>query len=180
MNASSISMNQVSIQTALGELIFELYPEKAPKTVANFLRYVESNRFDGSNFFRIVTEAHPQAEDPVKIETIQGGLNIDHSDLLESIEHEPTSETGLAHRRGSLSMARYDVGSANGSFFICFRDEPALDFAGARQPDGQGFAVFAQLVEGYSVLDAMYARAEQDEYLQAPIAIKKIRLLTAS
>ncbi|NHO85845.1 peptidylprolyl isomerase [Pseudoteredinibacter isoporae] len=167
------------MQTGLGELIFELYPNKAPKTVANFLRYVESKRFNGSDFFRIVTEAHPQTEDPVKIETIQGGLNIDHPNLLESIGHEPTTETGLHHRRGSLSMARYQVGSANGSFFICFRDEPALDFAGARQPDGQGFAVFGQLVDGYPVLDALYARAERDEYLTTPIAIEQVSVLHA-
>ncbi|GAA6151319.1 peptidylprolyl isomerase [Pseudoteredinibacter isoporae] len=158
-------------------MIFELYPDCAPNTVANFLRYVASQRFDGSDFFRIVTEDHEQAGDPVKIEAIQGGLNIDHPDLLNGIEHESTSASGLHHQRGSLSMARYEVGSANGSFFICFRDEPALDFAGARQADGQGFAVFGQLIEGFSVLDAMYKRAEAREYLQSPIAIEQVKSL---
>jgi len=165
---------KVSIQSSKGQMVFELFADKAAISVANFLNYVDAGLFDGSSFFRIVIENHPQTEDPVKIETIQGGLNIDHPDLMDSIPHESTEKSGLSHQRGSLSMARYELGSANGSFFICFRDEPALDFGGARQPDGQGFAVFGQLLTGYDVLDALYDLAEEGEYLKSPVLIESI------
>lgn len=153
---------------------FQLHLIQAPRTCANFLAYVDDGRYQDCDFFRIVTLAHEQAEDPVKIETVQGGLNIDNERLLENIAHEPTCDTGLRHRRGSLSLARYEVDSGNGSFFVCFRDEPALDHSGARQPDGQGFAVFGDLTKGEEVLDQIYQRAEEDEYLQHVICISNI------
>ncbi len=165
---------RVRIATELGDMEFILYPEKAPLTVKNFLRYLDDDRYQNCNFFRIVTLSHEQIDDPVKIETIQGGLNIDSDRLLENIPHEATQDTGLQHKRGSLSLARYEVGSGNGSFFVCFRDEPALDHGGARQADGQGFAVFGDLIKGDDVLDRLYQRAEEDEYLQHVVMIENV------
>ena len=164
----------VRMDTELGSMDFLLHSKKAPLTSENFLNYLDADLFDDCSFFRIVTKAHPQAEDPVKIETAQGGLNIDSDRLLDSVAHEPSCDTGLNHRRGSLSLARYEVGSGNGSFFVCFRDEPALDHGGARQPDGQGFAVFGDLVQGEDVLDRLYQRAEEGEYLQRPVKISSV------
>jgi len=158
-------------------MIFELYQEQAPGTVRNFLAYTDLALFDGSSFFRIVTEAHDQAEDPCKIESVQGGLNIDSPSLLENIEHENTKATGVLHKKGSLSLARYEVGTGNGSFFICLRDEPELNFGGLRQPDGQGFAAFGQLVRGSEVLENIRNRVENSEYLSKPIVINTVTRL---
>lgn len=172
-------MSQVRMSTELGEMLFQLYPEQAPVSVANFLRYVELGLFNGSDFFRVVTLGHDQAEDPVKIETAQGGLNIDHSALLPSIIHESTQQSGLSHKVGSLSLARYAPGTANGSFFICLRDEPELDFGGQRQPDGLGFAVIGDLLSDRGVLQKIRQRAETDEYLSKPISINSVELVAS-
>lgn len=164
----------VKISTEVGSMIFELYQDKAPGTVNNFLAYTDLELFDGSSFFRIVTETHGQTEDPCKIETAQGGLNIDSACLLENIDHEDTKTTGVSHKKGSLSLARYAVGTGNGSFFICLRDEPELNFGGSRQPDGQGFAAFGQLIRGNEVLENIRNRVEDNEYLSKPILINNV------
>jgi peptidyl-prolyl cis-trans isomerase A (cyclophilin A) len=71
---------------------------------------------------------------------------------LPPIAHETTRQTGLRHLDGTVSMARAQPGTANSEFFVCVGDQPALDFGGGRQPDGQGFAAFGRVVEGMDVI----------------------------
>lgn len=146
---------QVKIQTELGQIVLELYPQQAPLTVANFLRYVDEGRYRGATFYRVVRlDNQPQSR--VKIEVIQGGLGMDeHPAKLPPIPHESTQETGLRHLDGTVSMARLEPGSTHSEFFICLGDQPELDFGGRRNPDGQGFAAFGRVTEGMEVVRAI-------------------------
>ena len=83
-----------------------------------------------------------------RIAVIQGGLRHEREDLPPVIAHETTAMTGLRHLKGTVSLARFAPGAVYHSFFICLRDEPVLDFSGARHPDGQGFAAFGRVVAG--------------------------------
>jgi peptidyl-prolyl cis-trans isomerase A (cyclophilin A) len=133
---------QIRIETELGKIVLELYPEKAPVTVKNFLQYVDEKRYKGAFFYRVV-HAENQPHSKIKIEVIQGGLKIEnHPQALPPISHETTTQTGVLHKDGTISMARDKPGTASSEFFICIGNQPELDFGGKRNPDGQGFAAF--------------------------------------
>jgi peptidyl-prolyl cis-trans isomerase A (cyclophilin A) len=144
---------RVSILTDLGAITVVLEPTKAPRTVANFLRYVDEHRYDGSAFYRAVTPRNqlPAVQQP-PIEAIQGGLFEDDTKRLAPIVHESTARTGLRHVDGVISMARIGVGSASSDFFIVIGDQPSLDHGGRRHPDGQGFAAFGRVIAGMDVV----------------------------
>ncbi|GIW34320.1 peptidylprolyl isomerase [Meiothermus sp.] len=147
---------KVSIQTELGEIVLELFPAQAPITVANFLRYVDENRYQGATFYRTV-RLDNQPQSPVKIEVIQGGLGMGyHSAKLPPIPLETTAQTGLRHLDGTVSMARLEPDSAQSEFFICIGDQPELDYGGKRNPDGQGFAAFGRVIEGMEVVHQIH------------------------
>lgn len=141
----------VRIDTDQGEILVDLYPDKAPITVANFLRYVNEKRYDGGAFYRVVTMRN-QPTSPVKIEVIQGGLDSDSTKRLPAIVHETNDKTGIKHLDGTISMARGAPGSASSEFFICINAQPELDFGGKRNPDGQGFAAFGRVTKGMDVV----------------------------
>jgi peptidyl-prolyl cis-trans isomerase A (cyclophilin A) len=178
----------VLLVTDKGEIEIELYPDKAPVTVANFLRYVDEGIFErqegaqngsaGATFYRVV-RLDNQPDQPVPIEVIQGGLTIDDYDprRLAPIRHESTAETGLEHRDGTFSMARNAPGSASSEFFICVGDQPELDFGGHRNPDGQGFAAFGQVVRGMDVVRAIQKLPDDNQMLVDPVEILDIRRL---
>ncbi len=143
---------RVRVQTELGDIVLELDPKRAPGTTANFLRYVDAGHYDGGTFHRTV-KMDNQPESPVKIEVIQAGVNADRTkDGFPAIPLERTSVTGLAHKDGAVSMARGAPDSAASGWFICINDQPSLDFGGARNPDGQGFAAFGRVVSGMDVV----------------------------
>ena len=160
---------EVVIQTELGDIALELYPEKAPITVANFLKYIKENRFKGATFYRVVTlDNQPGSE--LKIEVIQGGLfEDDHPQALPPIAHETTQQTGILHKDGVISMARYGPGTATGEFFICIGDQPTLDYGGIRNSDGQGFAAFGKVISGMDVVRKIQQSPEADQYLKPRI-----------
>jgi peptidyl-prolyl cis-trans isomerase A (cyclophilin A) len=133
-------------------LILELDPKRAPGTTNNFLRYVDAGHYDGGTFHRTV-KMDNQPESPVKIEVIQAGVNPDRAkDGFPVIMLERTSMTGITHKDGVVSMARGAPNSATSGWFICINDQPSLDFRGARNPDGQGFAAFGRVVSGMDVV----------------------------
>jgi len=142
---------RVRFVTGLGAIDFELYPDRAPVTVANFLRYVDGKRYDNTSFYRTVTSKN-QPDRVVRIEVIQGGLDSDSTKRLPAIAHETNDKTGIKHLDGVISMARSTPGSASSEFFICINDQPELDFGGKRNPDGQGFAAFGKVVQGMDVV----------------------------
>lgn len=142
---------KVRMTTEAGTIELELYPDKAPVTVANFLKYVDEKRYDSSVFYRVVRMDN-QAKNKVKIEVIQGGLGDDSTKSLPPIIHENSLKTGLKHLDGTLSMARMGPGTASSEFFICINDQPELDAGGLRNPDNQGFAAFGKVTKGMDIV----------------------------
>ena len=142
----------VMMRTEFGDIKAVLFVDKAPVTAGNFVRYVKEGRFKDAVFYRVVREDN-QPTDKVKIAVVQGGLYDDNSPAkLPPIRHETTKETGVLHKDGTLSMARWQPGSADSEFSICVGDQPELDFGGKRNPDGQGFAAFGRVIEGMNVV----------------------------
>ena len=165
--------NVYLIETELGDIKFQVYPDKAPITVSNFVRYVENGSFEGATFHRVVRMDN-QPDDSIRIEVIQGNF-IDGEMGFEPITHETNDKTGVLHMDGAVSMARLAPGTAAASFFICVNDQPELDFGGKRNPDGQGFAAFGDVVEGMDVVRIIQSGATDHQTLKNPIVIKSIR-----
>lgn len=165
-SAAADDVIAVQIRTELGPITLALQARRAPLTVANFLRYVDAGKYDGTSFYRTV-RLNNQAASDIPIQVIQGGiygpaLQSDASSVpkaLPSIGHETTRQTGLKHVNGVISLARAAPGSASSEFFICIGDNPALDFGGMRNPDGQGFAAFGEVTAGMDVVRQIHARA---------------------
>lgn len=161
------------IKTEQGNITIELYPAKAPVTVANFLKYVTAHLYDSSSFFRAVT-LNNQPNNAVKIEVIQGG-NVDSLKEFAPIKLETTAQTGLLHKDGTISMARNAPASATSSFFICINDQPSLDYGGKRNPDGQGFAAFGKVINGMEVVKKIqHLYPEQGQYFKPVVQIISI------
>ncbi|MDP3822527.1 MAG: peptidylprolyl isomerase [Burkholderiales bacterium] len=173
---------RTQVDTALGSFVIAVDPARAPLTIANYLAYVDQRWLDGGKVYRIVTPANQPPETPHKIEVVQWGMDLPEgkSPPLPPIEHETTQQSGLLHRHGSVSMARSTPGTAASEFFICIGDQPELDFGGRRNPDGQGFAAFGQVVEGMAVVQAIYRKAQAEQYLKPPIVVRSVRRLPAS
>lgn len=136
----------VLLETTLGDIKIELYPDKASVTVANFLTYVREGFYDGSIFHRVISTALVQA----------GGFKPG------MIYQEPThpaivneAQNGLSNERGAIAMARaYPIDSAAAQFFINIVDNPELDYKGP-EPQDFGYAVFGQVIDGMGVVDKM-------------------------
>ena len=164
----------VLMETNLGLICLELYPDKAPITVANFLRYVDENRYKDAHFYRVVHMGN-QPNNDVKIQVIQGGLGFDNHPLeLPPIIHETTEETDVRHKDGTISMARLEPGTANSEFFICINDQPDLDFDGKRNPDSQGFAAFGKVVSGMEFVRQIQQLPETRQMLDKSVKIINI------
>ncbi|HWA49113.1 MAG TPA: peptidylprolyl isomerase [Dongiaceae bacterium] len=170
-------MTKVRIETELGAMVVEVFEDRAPASAGYFLADLRAGLFDGTGFFRIVTLANQDAEPHRRIEVIQGGLKHTSTDLPPVIPHETTAMTGVKHLKGTVSLARFAPGAVYHSFFICLRDEPALDFGGARHPDGQGFAAFGRVVQGFEVVERIYARGEAEEYVRDAVRIARAIVL---
>ena len=145
----------VLIETTMGNITVSIETERAPVTAANFLRYVDEDRFDGTHFYRAM---HLDWSEPPN-GLLQGGTQMDPDRVLDPIAHEPTSQTGLSHTNGALSMARYDPGTATGDFSIMIKDQTGLDAdPTSSDPNLQlGFAVFGYVVDGMDVVQAIHA-----------------------
>lgn len=160
------------IETELGNITLEVYPEKAPITVKNFKAYIARNNFEGASFYRVVRMDN-QPKDSIKIEVIQGGF-INYKNSLPSITHETTDKTGVLHKDGVISMARGKPGTASSAFFICVGNQPSLDFGGMRNPDGQGFAAFGKVIKGMKIVKKIQIKETNGQYLKKEIKINKI------
>ena len=166
---------RVRIETSVGSIVIELYPDRAPGTVANFLRYVDGGHFDGGQFHRAV-HADNQPNDSVRIEVVQASVASGrNAESFPPIPLERTSVTGLRHLDGTVSMARGGPDSARSSFFICIGDQPSLDFGGRRNADGQGFAAFGRVVQGLDVVRRIQRSPAQGQQLEPPIRITSVR-----
>ena len=147
----------VIFETELGSITMEIDVAKAPVTAANFLKYVDGKFYDGGIINRSVRPDNTVRHD-VEIQVIQ--FQSDPARRREgfpAIPLERTSVTGLRHVDGALSMARSGPDSATSSFSIMVGDQPSLDFGGARNADGQGFAVFGRVTAGTDVVKKIHA-----------------------
>jgi peptidyl-prolyl cis-trans isomerase A (cyclophilin A) len=167
----------IVINTESGDITLELYADRAPVTVANFLRYIDSSMFVKSCFYRIV-RADNQPRDSVRIAVIQGGRWQNEDKGFPAIQLETTEKTGIKHKDGVISMARSTPDSATSEFFICVGDQPELDFKGKRNKDGMGFAAFGRVVSGLDVVYKIHNNNAPDQYLQEKIIIKNILRLS--
>ena len=145
----------VVLETALGEIALTIESERAPVTAANFLRYVDERRLDGTVFYRAMRLSW--GEQPNGL--IQGGTQYDPKRVLPPIAHEPTTQTGLSHTAGAISMARYAPGTATGDFSIMISEQPSLDAdpQGETEEARAGFAVFGHVVSGMDVARQIFA-----------------------
>jgi len=160
------------IETAVGNILIELYPDQAPITVSNFLQYVDNGLYNNSSFFRVCTPQN-EADRQIKIEVIQGG-NVDETKIYPPIKMENTAITGIKHLNGTISMARSGPNTATSQFFICVNDQPELDYEGKRNPDGQGFSAFGKVIDGMDIVLKIQQQKNKDQYLIHPIVIKTI------
>ncbi len=182
-NVSPSANETVVLETTLGDIEIELYADKAPLSAGHFLQYAEDGLYDGEGFYRAVRpETDPRGWG---MALIQGGIiGLDESE--DVIAHETTEMTGLSHTDGAISIARGDVGTGSAAyFFICIGEKNVfLDHGGERNPDGQGYAVFGQVVSGMDVVRAIQAEEAngpsdseftQNQYLTDPVIITRAR-----
>lgn len=153
----------------MGDIKLELFADKAPKTVENFLAYVDSGFFDLTIFHRVIPNF-----------MIQGGgfeADMTQKDTNAPIENE--ADNGVANKRGTIAMARTnDPHSATSQFFINTADNDFLDFKSAT-PSGWGYCVFGEVVEGLDVLDKISGVKTGNHGMHAdvptvPIIIEKV------
>ena len=178
---------RVDLKTGQGTIVLELYPDRAPITVANFLRYVRQKRYDGVTLYRTVhTPTLPE------LGFIQGGVQNDPARVLAPIKLEPTSQTGLHHKDGTITMARGAPNSATSDFVIMIGDASYMDAnpAAPNPTDGSdnlGYAAFGQVVEGMDVVKAIHAMPSEGharnpvmkgQILDPPVEIISARVVT--
>ncbi len=166
---------RVRVVTATGDMIIALDDQHAPRSVANFLSYVDGGHYTSGRFHRTV-RADNQPDTPVKIDVIQAGP----APGLKSnapIALERTAVTGIRHVDGVISMARGGPDTATRDFFICIGDQPELDFGGKRNPDGQGFAAFGRVLSGMEIARKIQALPAEKQALTPPVIIFRIERL---
>ena len=165
----------IQIQTGAGNIEVELYPDKAPKTVAAFLSYVDAGLYENASFYRILNIDN-QPSDSYKAELIQGGIYKTRRDrsAIPGIPHETTEQTGILHKDGVISLARIEPGTASTEFFICIGDQPGFDYGGLNNPDKQGYAAFGKVDKGMNVVHLIYNRPENDQAFSPPVYIYNI------
>lgn len=171
----------VVLTTTQGSIELELDHKHAPLTVENFMRYVDQRRMDGAVFYRAMHLAW--GEQPNGL--LQGGLQGNYLKVLKPVAHEPTSQTGLSHKAGTISMARNAPGTATADFSILLSDLPGLDAdpKGAT-PDAQaGFAVFGRVTSGMEVVrkiwDTPRSQTKGDGVMKGQILEVPVRIVTA-
>ena len=167
------AQTRVLLETEQGAIEVELEDARAPITTANFLRYLDGGFYDGGRFHRTV-KMDNQPDNKIRIEVIQGGPTPERAKQgFPPIPLERTSQTGLSHKDGTISMARFAPDSATSDFFICIGDQPSLDFGGMRNPDGQGFAAFGHVVKGMDVVKKIQNSPAEGQRLTPPVTIMK-------
>ena len=140
---------RVRLVTSAGDITLALDARRAPKTVANFMLYVDDGRLEGTEFYRTAR----RASNP-KLGFVQGGIGTDARRMLPALPLEPTNRTGIRHLDGAISMAHgANPDSANGKFSIMVGDNPSLD----ARPNTPGFAAFGKVTAGMDVVRRMLA-----------------------
>lgn len=168
----------IQIKTIFGDIFVELYPDKAPKTVAGFLSYIDSGYFKETSFYRVLKK-EDQPTNAFKSQIIQGGLwrsDLEKQKTIPGIPHESTKETGILHKAGVISLARSEPGTASTEFFICITDQPVYDAGGEASPEKEklGFSSFGRVVKGFDVVKKIYEQPDMGTQFVTPIRILNI------
>jgi peptidyl-prolyl cis-trans isomerase A (cyclophilin A) len=151
---------RVKIITSEGPIVVVLDPKRAPKTVANFLHYVDAKFYNGGTFFRAIPGF-----------VIQGGNRPHEKQTDPKIDLETPLSTGILNKDGAISMARTtDPNSATSEFFICDGDQPSLDGA----PGVPGYAAFGHVLSGMDVVRKISHLPAEGEMLLSEVKIIKI------
>jgi peptidyl-prolyl cis-trans isomerase A (cyclophilin A) len=164
----SAAAPRVKLATSQGDIVVELYPDKAPKTVENFLQYVRDQHYDGTVFHRVMSNF-----------MIQGG------GFTPDLQQKPTkapvpleATNGLKNDRGAIAMARTsNPNSATSQFFINTVNNPNLN---APNPDGYGYTVFGKVVAGLDVVDKIRAVPVGDQGMHQNVPKTPITILKAT
>jgi cyclophilin family peptidyl-prolyl cis-trans isomerase len=166
--AHAADTNQVLLKTNMGDIVLELYPDKAPKTVANFLQYVKSGHYKGTVFHRVIDNF-----------MIQGGgfdQNMKEKPTKAPIENE--ANNGLKNEAYSVAMARtQDPHSATAQFFINVKDNAFLDYPSR---DGWGYAVFGKVTKGTDVVDKIKKVETGNNGMYQNVPLKPVVIESAS
>ena len=166
----------VVIETKSGDIELELYADKAPKSVAAFLKNVDAGVYQNATFYRVLNEEN-QPSDAFKATLIQGGrwrTKPKNSKPIPVIPHETTQQTGILHKDGVISFAREEPGTATTEFFICIGEQPGFDYGGGNNPDKQGYAAFGKVVKGMDIVRTIYRRPENGQAFDPPVPIFNI------
>ena len=168
----------VLINTNMGEIEVELFIDKAPKTTAAFLSYVDAGLYKNGSFYRVLKNDDMAPE--YNSGLIQGGIwKTNNSKVLQlpGIVHEPTSQTGLTHTNGTISLARTTPGSASSEFFICIGDQTQFDKSISVNADGLGFAAFGKVFKGMEVVRKIQSQHSHGEAFDEQVTILNIERL---
>lgn len=167
---------RVRLVTSAGPIVLALDGKRAPKTTANFLKYVDDGRLDGTKFYR----AAPRKGNPSQ-GFVQGGVGTDARRTLSPVVLEPTDRTGIRHLDGVVSMAHAaNPDSATGNFSIMVGPNASLDAKGSYR----GYAAFGKVVSGMEVVRKMLAmptccgrEAMKGQMIKAPVQILRAQRL---
>ena len=169
---------RVVIKTGRGSIVVELEARKAPLTAANVLRYVDAKAYDGGRFFRAA-----RTPGAAKDGTIVGAPDAKVRPF-PPIRHESTTQTGLKHLNGTISLGRFAPGTATNNFFICVGDQPYLDAHPGAEGDNLGYAAFGRVVEGMAVVEKILSLPtngetkfadQRGQWLKPPVPIVSMR-----
>jgi peptidyl-prolyl cis-trans isomerase B (cyclophilin B) len=167
---SNPSNPRVKLHTNKGDIVLELYADKAPNTVKNFLGYVEDGFYDGTIFHRVIPGF-----------MIQGGgftAEMQQKPTKDPIQNE--ADNGVKNERGTIAMARtMNPNSATAQFFINTVDNAPLDHTG-KTPQGWGYAVFGKVVDGMDVVDAISGVATTNRGPHQNVPAQPVVIETAS
>ena len=178
---SAQQTTDIVLTTELGDIVIALEIERAPITAANFLRYVDEKRLDGTVFYRAMRL--DWGEQPNGL--IQGGTQYDPERILPPIAHEPTNLTGVKHTLGAISMARNEPGSATGDFSIMLAPQAGLDADPANEDENlrAGYAAFGHVTQGMDVVRAIFdAPVDPDKgegWMKGQMLAQPVKILSA-
>jgi peptidyl-prolyl cis-trans isomerase A (cyclophilin A) len=166
--AQTPALPQVKLSTSQGDIVLELDPGKAPKTVANFLSYVKDKHYDGTVFHRVIDGFMIQG----------GGFTPDLQQKSTKAPIELEARNGLKNDRGTIAMARTgNPNSATSQFFINVVNNDMLN---APNPDGFGYAVFGKVVAGMDVVDKIRAVATGNKSMFQNVPLTPVNIISAT
>jgi peptidyl-prolyl cis-trans isomerase A (cyclophilin A) len=162
----------IVIDTSYGDIEAELYPTKAPKSVAAILSFIEAGYYKNASFYRVLKNEDLPMD--INYGIIQAGIWPTKKNVT-GIEHESTKITGLSHTNGTLSLARTTIGTASTEFFICIGDETSFD--ASKGIDTAGFAAFGTVVKGMNIVRKIQSQKNRGDMFEKKIVINEIKKL---